>query len=88
MTTTVAPRFDETGLPADGDTAGDAGIEGPDGRDALDAYILSVDGAPVQRVGQLQALMTEARIGRKVHLTVWRDGRNVDVVVVPEELSV
>lgn len=48
--------------------------------------LLSVDGQPVQSVAQLQGLMSEGRIGREVPVTVWRGGRTVELVVVPEEL--
>jgi S1-C subfamily serine protease len=48
--------------------------------------LLSIDGAPVEGVAQLQAFMTEARIGREVRVTVWRGGRTRELVVVPEEL--
>ncbi len=48
--------------------------------------LLSVDGRSVESVAQLQGLMTEASIGRDVPVRVWRGGRTVDLVVVPEEL--
>ena len=48
--------------------------------------LLSVDGRPVEGVAQLQGLMTEDRIGRDVPVAVWRGGRTVELVVVPEEL--
>ncbi|HTX62154.1 MAG TPA: trypsin-like peptidase domain-containing protein [Acidimicrobiales bacterium] len=49
--------------------------------------LLSVDGQPVDGVGDLQELMTETSIGRSVPVTVWRGGRLLDLVVVPEELA-
>jgi S1-C subfamily serine protease len=48
--------------------------------------ILALDGQPVEGVAKLQELMTESRIGREVPVTVWRQGRVQDLVVVPEEL--
>lgn len=49
--------------------------------------LLSVDGRAVEGVAALQGLMTEARIGRTVFVTVWRDGRPLELAVVPEELG-
>ena len=48
--------------------------------------IVAVDGTPVSGIGDLQRLMTAARIDRRVRFTVWRRGAAVDVDVVPAEL--
>lgn len=70
----------EVSAVVDGGAAARAGIRTGD-------LIVSVDGAPVEAVAQLQALMTETRIGREVRVTVWREGRHVTLVVVPDELT-
>jgi S1-C subfamily serine protease len=49
--------------------------------------ILTVDGAPVEDVGELQRRMTAAAIGRTLHLRVLRGDRVVEVDVVPVELT-
>jgi len=49
--------------------------------------VLSVDGERVESVGALQGLMTGARIGRTVAVTVWREGRVVDLAVALTELA-
>ena len=48
--------------------------------------ILDVDGEPVANVGDLQRLMTGERIGRKVVVGVFRNGRREEVEVRPTEL--
>jgi S1-C subfamily serine protease len=48
--------------------------------------LLAVDGTPVANVGDLQRLMTAARIGRRVALDVFRGGRVETIDVVPVEL--
>jgi S1-C subfamily serine protease len=49
--------------------------------------ILTVDGAPVEDVGELQRRMTAAAIGRTLHLRVLRGDRVVELDVVPVELT-
>jgi S1-C subfamily serine protease len=49
--------------------------------------ILTVDGAPIQDVGELQRRMTSSAIGRIVHLRVLRGDRVVELDVVPVELT-
>lgn len=50
--------------------------------------VVEVDGAPVQGVDDLQRLMTDDVIGRKVVVTVYRRGRRLAVDLVPTELQV
>ena len=50
--------------------------------------VLSVDGTPVTSATGIQRLMVENAIGRRMEVTVWRNGALVDIVVEPEELRV
>jgi S1-C subfamily serine protease len=50
--------------------------------------VLSLDGAAIADPTALQRRMVEAAIGRRMEMTVWRNGALVDVVVEPEELRV
>ncbi|WP_457099363.1 S1C family serine protease [Microbacterium sp. P5_E9] len=50
--------------------------------------VISVDNVHVTSPTGLQRLMVEHAIGRRIELTVWRNGALVDVVVEPEELRV
>ncbi len=50
--------------------------------------VISIDGAPITSVTQLQRLMVENAIGRRMEMTVWRNGALVDIVVAPQELRV
>ena len=45
-----------------------------------------LDGIPVVDPTGLQRLMVERAIGRRMELTLWRNGALVDVVVLPQEL--
>ncbi len=49
--------------------------------------VVSVDGAPVVTATSIQKLMVEQAIGRRVEVTVWRNGALVDVVALPRELA-
>lgn len=49
--------------------------------------IVSVDGSPVTDVGDLQRLMTGARVGQEVALGVFRYGKVEQIVVRPTELE-
>ena len=49
--------------------------------------ILTVDGTPIEDVGELQRRMTAGAIGRSLHLRVLRGDVVVDVDVVPVELT-
>ncbi|MEN0086628.1 MAG: trypsin-like peptidase domain-containing protein [Leifsonia sp.] len=48
--------------------------------------VVSLDGTPVVDPTGLQRLMVERAIGRRMELTLWRNGALVDVVVLPQEL--
>ena len=50
--------------------------------------VLSIDGALVFDPTGLQRRMIEDAIGRRMEMTVWRNGALVDVVVEPQELRV
>ncbi|MFE7844279.1 S1C family serine protease [Microbacterium sp. NPDC057407] len=50
--------------------------------------VISIDNVPIHSATQLQRLMVENAIGRRMEMTVWRNGALVDVVVAPEELRV
>jgi len=50
--------------------------------------VISVDNVHVTSPTGLQRLMVEHAIGRRIELTVWRNGALVDIVVEPEELRV
>jgi S1-C subfamily serine protease len=48
--------------------------------------VVLVDGTAVVTVTGIQQLMVEGAIGRRLEITVWRNGALVDVVVEPREL--
>lgn len=50
--------------------------------------VLSLDGVAIADPTALQRRMVETAIGRRMEMTVWRNGALVDVVVEPEELRV
>jgi len=50
--------------------------------------VITIDHTPVTSATELQRLMVEHAIGRRMELTVWRNGALVDIVVEPEELRV
>ncbi|WP_345545783.1 S1C family serine protease [Microbacterium jejuense] len=50
--------------------------------------VLSLDGVQIANPTALQRRMVEGAIGRRMEMTVWRNGALVDVVVEPEELRV
>ena len=64
---------------APGSPAAEAGARAGD-------IVVSLDRAPVTDPTGLQRLMVEAAIGRRMELTLWRNGALVDVVVEPREL--
>jgi len=64
----------------DGSPAAKAGLRPED-------LIVALDGTPVSSAGDLQRLMTEERIGRKLTATVVRQGDRTEMDVTPEELA-
>jgi S1-C subfamily serine protease len=49
--------------------------------------LVAVEGASVASSTALQRLMVEDAIGRRLEITVWRNGALVDVIVYPRELT-
>ncbi|WP_024285199.1 S1C family serine protease [Cellulomonas sp. KRMCY2] len=49
--------------------------------------VVAVDGRTVASTTQIQRLMVEGAIGRRMEVTVWRNGALVDVLALPRELS-
>ncbi len=49
--------------------------------------LVAIDGRPVATATDIQARMVEGTIGRRVEVTVWRNGALVDAVAVPRELA-
>jgi S1-C subfamily serine protease len=49
--------------------------------------LVAVDGDPVVTTTALQRRMVEDAIGRRLEITVWRNGALVDVIAVPRELA-
>lgn len=49
--------------------------------------VISLDGIPIFDPTGVQRRMVEGAIGRRMEMTVWRNGALVDVVVEPEELQ-
>jgi S1-C subfamily serine protease len=49
--------------------------------------VVSVAGEPVGSTTALQRAMVEEAIGRRLEITVWRNGALVDVIAVPRELT-
>ncbi|ADP80325.1 S1C family serine protease [Pseudofrankia inefficax] len=49
--------------------------------------VLTVDGQRIDTSTAVQRLMVEHAIGRRLEITVWRNGALVDVVAVPRELT-
>ncbi len=52
-----------------------------------DDLVVAVDGAGVATSTAVQRLMVEGAIGRRLEVTVWRNGALVDVVAEPRELT-
>ncbi|MDT0144691.1 trypsin-like peptidase domain-containing protein [Microbacterium sp. PRC9] len=50
--------------------------------------VLSLDGVTIADPTALQRHMVEGAIGRRMEMTLWRNGALVDVVVLPQELRV
>ena len=53
----------------------------------LGDIVVAVDGEDVVTSTALQRLMVEDTIGRRLEITVWRNGALVDVIAVPRELA-
>ncbi|MEP7034784.1 MAG: trypsin-like peptidase domain-containing protein [Actinomycetota bacterium] len=49
--------------------------------------VVSVAGEPIGSTTALQRAMVEDAIGRRLEITVWRNGALVDVIAVPRELT-
>jgi S1-C subfamily serine protease len=49
--------------------------------------LVAVGGTPAASSGELQRLMVADAIGRRVEITVWRNGALVDAIAVPRELD-
>jgi len=49
--------------------------------------MVAVAGTPLGSSTELQRRMFEDAIGRRVEITVWRNGALVDVIAVPRELT-
>jgi S1-C subfamily serine protease len=63
-----------------GSPAGSAGLRVGD-------VVVAVEGKPAATATELQRLMVEDAIGRRLEITVWRNGALVDVLAVPRELT-
>ncbi|MCL2533431.1 MAG: trypsin-like peptidase domain-containing protein [Nocardiaceae bacterium] len=49
--------------------------------------LVAIDGRPIATATDIQTYMVEGTIGRRVEVTVWRNGALVDAVAVPRELA-
>jgi S1-C subfamily serine protease len=49
--------------------------------------LVAVEGEPLSSSTELQRRLVEDAIGRRVEITVWRNGALVDVIAVPRELT-
>jgi S1-C subfamily serine protease len=49
--------------------------------------VVAVDGEDIVGSTAIQRLMVEHVIGRRLEITVWRNGALVDVIAVPRELA-
>jgi S1-C subfamily serine protease len=50
--------------------------------------VVSLDGSPISSATDVQRRMVEHAIGRRMEMTLWRNGALVDIVLQPEELRV
>ena len=63
-----------------GSAASTAGLRSGD-------ILVAIDGRPIATATDVQALMVEDTIGRRMEVTAWRSGALVDVLAVPKELA-
>jgi S1-C subfamily serine protease len=49
--------------------------------------LVAVGGTPAASSAELQRLMVADSIGKRIEITVWRNGALVDVIAVPRELA-
>jgi S1-C subfamily serine protease len=49
--------------------------------------MVAIDGRSIATATDIQALMVEGAIGRRIEVTVWRNGALVDVIAFPRELA-
>ena len=80
----IAARLNQRG----GVEVVDVGAETPAAKAGLRAedLVIALGGAPVNGVGDLQRLMTEDLIGAAVDVVVVREGRELTLRLVPDEL--
>ncbi len=64
----------------DGSPAAAAGLRRGD-------IVVAVDGEAIRTSTSIQKLMVEGAIGKRVEITVWRNGALVDVIALPRELT-
>jgi S1-C subfamily serine protease len=64
----------------EGSPAATAGLRAGD-------IVVAFAGSPLGSSTELQRRMVEDYIGRRVEITVWRNGALVDVIAVPRELT-
>ena len=50
--------------------------------------VVTLDRVPVTSATDVQRRMVEHAIGRRMEMTLWRNGALVDIVIEPEELRV
>jgi S1-C subfamily serine protease len=65
-----------------------AGSPAAEGGLRAEDLIVAVDGEPVERVEDVQRLMLGERIGATVQLDLLREGRRLQLVLVPRELEI
>lgn len=75
-----------------GEGAGSASVLTGDGFLLTSAHVVqgadtAVAGEPIGSTTALQRAMVEDAIGRRLEITVWRNGALVDVIAVPRELT-
>ena len=63
--------------------------KGPAAASALSEgdIIIGFDGLPVSGIDELHRLLTEAYVGRRTALTVFRGTEKLEVAIVPQEMN-